>query len=404
MTLMKRNTTFLRLWLAQIFASFGDSFYDVAIVWHLLQVTSSALVAGGIALSAMGGRMFGSSVISTKVDVWHTRRVMLVSSLLRAVVLFLLIFWMQVGTVPIVGFYAVSFLTAFLNACGSSAQRKSISEVVEKEELVQANASFNVAASFVQIASWALGGVVVNTLGIVLALLINGATTLVFSGLVAISNWKSVREVRSKEKKSGVLGGFLAIKAAPKSVHAVIVLEIVALFLMGFYWAAFPLFIYEISDAVGYGLQGAFFGVGCLITALYLTRSSRIKKLGRAFAWGVMAYSVGIVVSGAIPHISVFIFGVFISGLGNSFWETSRQTILHLSVPTEEIGKVFAVLELAINVCLIPAWLLGGFFADVFGPRLVMIAVGMSMIALLTGALFYQPLRDFTVGGSGAKS
>ena len=394
--LFKNNQIFFKLWLSQIAASFGDSFYDVAIVWHIVQLTESALLAGGIALTGMVGRMAGSSFISQKVDVWHTRQIMLVAGILRGILLLTVVGLISFTTIPISGFYGISFIIAFLNSCASAAQRKSISEIVAKEDLVNANASFGVAFSLVQITSWALGGVVVNILGVILALIINAVTTIASAILIASSSWKSMRQNGKATAKVGVLEGLSVIRNSTKSVKLVVILELISLFLMGFYWAAFPLLVHEISNAVGYGLQGAAFGVGCLITSVYLARNKHLKKLGLAYLWGVIFYAIGVVVSATISHIAIFIFGVFISGLGNSFWETARQTILHLSIPTEDVGKVFAVFELLIHLCLIPAWLLGGFLADTFSPRLVMMVVGITMLTLLLFALQSKSLQGVT--------
>jgi len=395
MSLMKSNRTFFKLWLSQIFASFGDSFYDVAIVWHLVETTGSALLAGGIAISGTVGRLLGSSFIAQKVDLWCTRKLMFVTAILRGFMLLIVAVLIGYVRLPIMVFYIISFTTVFLNACSSSAQRKSISEVVEKEELVNANASFGVSFSFVQITSWALGGVVVATFGVIFALLINAGTTFLSALLIWMAKWKSmISEQKNKESKIQIVEGIKLIHGAKNKVQLIVIVEMICIFMMGFYWAAFPLLIDEISNAVGYGLQGAAFGVGCLITSVYLARSKKIKKLGLAYVLGAIIYAVGAIVSASIPHIAVFIFGVFISGLGNSFWTTGRQTIFHLSIPTEEVGKVFAIFDLFTSLFLIPAWILGGYLADTFSPTLVMMIVGISMFVILMIVLQNKPLRS----------
>jgi len=393
--LFKSNPTFFKLWLSQLLASFGDSFYDVAIVWHLVETTGSALLAGGIAISGTIGRLVGSSFIAGKVDLWCTRKVMYITALLRGIILVMTVGLISYMTLPIIVFYLISLTTAFLGACSSAAQRKSISEVVEKAQLVNANASFGVSGSLVQITSWALGGVVVATFGVVFALLVNAGTTLLSAFLIWIANWKSIRHTQqARNNKPQILEGIKLIRDAKNKVQLIVIVEIVCIFLMGFYWAAFPLLIDDISNALGYGLQGAAFGVGCLITSIYLARHSSIKKLGLAYLLGAILYAVGIIISAFIPHIVVFILGVFISGLGNSFWDTGRQTIFHLSIPTEDVGKVFAVFDLLISLFLIPAWLLGGYLADVFSPTLVMMIVGITMLTILILVLQNKPLRQ----------
>ena len=391
--LFKSNPTFFKLWLSQLLASFGDSFYDVAIVWHLIETTGSALLAGGIAISGTIGRLIGSSYIAQKVDLWCTRKVMLVTAVLRGIMLLVVVGLISYVAVPLIVFYIISFTTVFLNACSSAAQRKSISEVVEKAQLVNANASFGVSFSFVQITSWALGGIVVAVFGVVFALLINAGTTLLSALLIWVAKWKSVTSLQVEDNKAQIAEGLRLIRNAKNKVQLIVIVEVACIFLLGFYWAAFPLLIDEISNAIGYGMQGAAFGVGCLITSIYLARSRKLKKLGLAYVFGIIFYAIGVIVSAAIPHIAVFIFGVFISGLGNSFWSTGRQTIFHLSIPTEDVGKVFAIFDLLTSLFLIPAWILGGYLADTFSPTLVMMGVGVTMFVILMITLQNKPLR-----------
>ena len=393
-SIFKSNPTFFRLWLSQLLASFGDSFYDVAIVWYLIETTGSALLAGGIAISGTIGRLIGSSFISSKVDLWSTKKVMSITAILRGMILLVMVGLISYVSIPIVVFYLVSLSTVFLNACSSAAQRKSISEVVEKKQLVNANASFGVSFSFVQITSWALGGFIVNAFGVVFALLINTTTTFLSALFIGIAKWKSQKSQHVNDDRPQFIEGIQLIRSAKNNVQLIFVVEIICVFLLGFYWAAFPLLIEEISNALGYGLQGAAFGVGCLITSVYLARNKKIKKLGLAYLFGAICYAIGAIVSASLPHIAVFILGVFISGLGNSFWDTGRQTIFHLSIPTEDVGKVFAIFDLLISLVLIPAWILGGYLADEVSPIIVMMVVGIAMLIILILTFQNKPLRS----------
>jgi len=392
--LFKTNPTFLKIWLSQLLASFGDSFYDVAIVWYLVESTGSALLAGGIAISAMIGRILGSSFIAQKVDVWSTRQIMLITGVLRGIILLLVVATINYTTLPILAFYTISATVAFLNACSSAAQRKSISEVVERNQLVNANATFGVSGSLVQISSWALGGLIVASFGVIFALMINAITTLASTLLIWLAKWQSKKSNQASNSKLQFIESLKLIKNAKNNIQLVVILELTCLFLMGFYWAAFPILIDEISNAFGYGLQGAAFGIGCLITSIYLARNKKLKKLGITYIGGAIFYALGVIISSTIPHIGVFILGVFISGLGNSFWDTSRQTIFHLSIPTKDVGKVFAVFELLTNLCLIPAWILGGYLADQFSPTAVMMIVGLAKLAILLLVLSKKSLRQ----------
>ena len=43
------NRPFVALWLGQTVSRFGDTLYDLALLWYVLDTTGSALAAGGVA-------------------------------------------------------------------------------------------------------------------------------------------------------------------------------------------------------------------------------------------------------------------------------------------------------------------------------------------------------------------
>lgn len=396
--LFKRNVTFYKTWISQLLALLGDSFYEVAIVWHVLEMTGSALLTGGIAIASLTGRVVGSALISSKIDKWETRKVMLATTGARFFLLVLVVAIMNDIKIPIVGFYALSLILSFLSSCYNIARRKSISEIVTPEDLVEANAFDSVSGSIIQIFSWALAGFVMQYLGTSFTFLLNAGLVAIAFVLIIKTKWVSIKNDSDRQAMaSSFAEGFKVIKQARHDLPYIISMEVMFLFLAGFFWAALPLRINEIGDATTFGFQGAANGVGGLITAVYLSRRPNMNKLGKIYLGSLLVHVLGDFSAALASYMPVFMFSVFISGLGASFWNTARQTIFHTSVPTADVGKVFALFEMLTNLVLIVAWILGGYLADQFSARTTMIIVVALQLILVVASMYKQSIRKIMI-------
>ena len=78
------NRPFVALWLGQAASRFGDTLYDLALLWYVLEATGSALAAGGVFVAAGGGRLLGSLVASVLLDRLAGRQIMLTVEIVRS--------------------------------------------------------------------------------------------------------------------------------------------------------------------------------------------------------------------------------------------------------------------------------------------------------------------------------
>ena len=393
--LLRSNNVFRKIWFAHLLSKLGDDFYDVAIVWYLVDRTGSALLAGGIAVATLIGRLFGSFFITQYIDKVGTKKIMMTTGLLRGCILGFILVLVGAGNIAIPVFYCLSFVISFLTACFAPARQKAVVEMVAREDLANANAFDGVSEAIVQILSWFSGGLVVATLGVFVALSVNAVTFFVSLSLVFASSWKQIVATELVSKgKIGVLAGLDIIKRN-KILRGIIPLELIYMSMLGFFWAALPIKISEIGNAFSYGLQGAAFGLGFLITSTILSRK-KIVRLSLVYMVGIIIHWVGNIGAGVSPNIYLFVIGVFVAGLGNSFWEIGKKTIFQTNTDKTDTGKVLATINMAINLCLIPSWILGGYLADRFTPTIVMFSVMIVQIVVVTIAFSMGTIKNTT--------
>jgi len=393
--LLLENKTFLKVWLANLSAEFGGIFYEVIIVWYLVATRDSALIAGGVAIASLLGRLLGSALISQKVDKLDTKKVMATIDLIRTIGLLVVTIFVHFFTQNLLGLYGISFVMALLSGSYTVVRRKSIAEIVEKKNLVEANALEGVSASVVRILSWGLGAILINDLGLRFALGLNTAFSFASLALILCASWTSIKsEVLEKTDKVRFLQGIKIISKYP-NIKRIISAELIYYLMMGFFWVAFPLKAGELGGGTTYALHGSIFGLGWLITSLYLGSKKNIAKVGLMYAAGIVIYSLGNIFVAWAEFSWIFLLGVFISGLGSAYWETGKPTIFHTIIPTADIGKVFSVFESVINITSIPAFIIGGILVDRLSATAIMTIIAILQIIPIAMIVTKKSLIDF---------
>ena len=393
--LLLENKTFLKVWLANLSAEFGGIFYEVIIVWYLVATRDSALIAGGVAIASLLGRLLGSALISQKVDKLDTKKVMATIDLIRTIGLLVVTIFVHFFTQNLLGLYGISFVMALLSGSYTVVRRKSIAEIVEKKNLVEANALEGVSASVVRILSWGLGAILINDLGLRFALGLNTAFSFASLALILCASWTSIKsEVLEKTDKVQFLQGIKIISKYP-NIKRIISAELIYYLMMGFFWVAFPLKAGELGGGTTYALHGSIFGLGWLITSLYLGSKKNIAKVGLMYAAGIVIYSLGNIFVAWAEFSWIFLLGVFISGLGSAYWETGKPTIFHTIIPTADIGKVFSVFESVINITSIPAFIIGGILVDRLSATAIMTIIAILQIIPIAMIVTKKSLIDF---------
>ena len=372
--LLKNNQAFFRLWVGSLFASLGNIFFEVVVVWYLVVATGSALVAAGIPIAAMMGGILSSALITNRIDQIPTKKLMLFSLGTRCLLLVILLIFQETITRSPLGLFIYSFILAILSLIWFLARAKSIPEVVTQDELVKANGLEGVSAGIVRIAAWGLGGFFITRFDLNTSILFTLAAALIATYFLMIARWRPV--LGEKDPKSqGLLEGLNIMNQEP-TVKRIIYSEVLFYFFMGFLWVAFPIKVDALGDGLLYGYQGMAFGIGYLITSLMIAKrgSSKIKTFYLA---GLAFYMIGNIFMSIALTGWVLLSGLLISGLATSYWITGRQTLIHTNIPTHEVGKVFSLFELGAGLVQIPGFLLGGLLVDHFGFTWLMILISL---------------------------
>lgn len=372
-----RNVRFLRLWIGQGTSFVGDAVSMVALVVLVVQVTGSASAVGGALVARLLPTLASplAGVLADRVD----RRVVLVATdLARALLILGMIFARDLVTI-----YALAFLMGLARTLFNPTIRAAFPSVVGGGDLTRANALISGTFSVAETAGPALGGLLVATVGVNAAFILDAATYLISAVLLSLNPLpRPQREDEGagfgEDLKAGfsylagarvplaiVAGGFLTILTINTTIPAEVFLAKET---------------FGTGDA-GYGLLVGIFGGGMVLgSALMAALGDRIRLLPVYFL-GVFISALALVGAGLSPTFAFALGALMAAGFANGTENVSTDTILQKRVPEAFLGRVFSVRYLGFSAGEILAYPLGGAIVDASGARFTYLLAGAATAA-----------------------
>jgi MFS family permease len=384
-----RNSRFLRLWVGQGISFVGDAVSMVALVVLIVQITGSATAVGG-ALVARLLPTLASPVAGVLADRLDRRVILVASDLARAVLILGMIFARD-----LVVLYVLAFLMGLARTFFNPTIRAAFPSVVGGGDLTRANALISGTFSVSEAVGPALGGLLVATVDVNAAFLLDCSTYLISAALLSrIPLPRPEREDSTgfgRELKAGF--GYLAGARVPLAivVGAFLTMLTINTTIPAEVFLAKETF--EAGDA-GYGLLVSVWGGGMVLgSGIIAALGNRVSLLPFYFL-SVFASALALAATGLSPTFIVALGALTIAGIANGIDDVTANTILQKQVPDALLGRVFAVRFLGFSAGEILAYLVGGAIVDLSGPRFTYLFAGTAtavvgvLILLLVATAF----------------
>ncbi len=181
--LVRGNTEFRRLWLAQIVSELGDWFYAVAVFDLILRLTGSARLIGAAVLLHILPFFFVGPTAGAVNDRVSRRAVMIAADLIRAVIV-LGMLWVDTRE-QLWLLYVLLAAEMGTAAFFEPARTAAIPNLVREGQVITANALSSATWSFMLAVGAGVGGLAVHWLGRSSAFVINSASFLGSAALLA---------------------------------------------------------------------------------------------------------------------------------------------------------------------------------------------------------------------------
>jgi MFS family permease len=420
LTLLRGNAAFTRLFTAQLISFAGDWFATVALLGLALQVTGSATIAALVLVVQTGAFALASPLAGVLADRYDRRRLMVAADLSRVPVALAFLLARDAGSLWI-AFVAVGLL-ALGAAIFEPTSSASLPNLVEEDQLVEANVLIGSAWGTMLAVGAALGGLVAATLGRDVAFVLNAASFAASAGLIVGIR----RPFRRVDQNGGTATPEAGGSGVTESIRLVVRFArgnrtLAALLLSKTTFgvgtgvivmlAVFGRDVFHAGDA-GIGLLFAARGLGALIGP-FLVRSvvgasDRGLIAGIAASFGIFAVGYGLMpLAPTLPLAALAVFGGHLGG--GAQWTLSTYG-LQRAAPDAIRGRVFSLDYGLVTLVITLSTLLAGFLGERFLPSVaVWTMVGLAALAAVAWISFARPIwrrpqGAGRPGGSGAGS
>jgi len=404
LTLLRRNRAFSRLFTAQLVSFAGDWFATVAILGLALELTGSPVVASLFLVVQTGCFALASPVAGVLADRFDRRRLMVAVDLARVPAALAFLLARDPATLWIA--FVATALLSFGAAVFEPTSSASLPNLVDDEELGEANVLIGSAWGTMLAVGAAAGGLVAAVFGRDIAFVVNAASFAVsallivgidrpFRGRLPASHHHEAPHggLRGIGQAIGVVVRFargnrtLAALLLSKTTFGVGTGVIVML-------AVFGRDVFKAGD-MGIGILFAARGLGALFGP-FLARSivgltERGLILGIAGSFG--AFAIGYALLPAAPWLWLAATCVFVAHLGGGAQWMLSSYGLQRATPDEIRGRVFSFDYGLVTLTIAGSTLLAGLLADQLPPAIaVWSIVALAATAAVGWIAFSRPV------------
>ena len=379
LTLLRGNPAFSRLFAAQLISFAGDWFATVALLGLALELTGSPAIASLLLVVQTGTFALASPIAGVLADRYDRRRLMVIADLARVPVALAFLLARDPDTLWIA--FAAAGLLSVGAAVFEPTSSASLPNLVEEEELPEANVLIGAAWGTMLAVGAALGGLVAATLGRDVAFAVNAAS-FAASALLIVGIRRSFRAVVTREAAGEAvhrgLGGVaesirvvLRFARGNRTLAALLLSKTTfgvgtGVILM---LAIFGREVFKAGDA-GIGILFAARGLGALLGP-FLVRSivgvsERGLIAGIAASFGIFALSYGLLP--LAPILPLAALAVFAGHLGGGAQWTLSSYGLQRAAPDAIRGRVFSFDYGLVTLTITVSTLIAGFLAERFSP------------------------------------
>lgn len=392
-----RFRPFALLWAGQTVSRLGDSLYQIALAWWVLQETGSALAMGTTLLLAMTPMLLFSLAGGVAVDRLSRIRLMLLSDLGRGAAMVVITTLAFSDSLQIWHVYAASLLFGFADAFFQPAYTAVVPSLTPSEDWTSANSLTSLSYQLGRIAGPPLGALLIGLGGTPFAFAINGVSFFVSAAfllplLPLDARPRSQDETRRASPLADLREGFAIVLGLPWLWVTILIFSITNVTLAGPYSVALPFLVQENwnENVQILGFLYAAFPVGYVLAGLYLGRLPRLRRRGVTAYVAAAVSGLMLAVIGLPLPLVILMAAALINGASLEVFSLIWTNTLQELVPHDKLGRVSSIDNLGSFALLPVGFAAAGWAVEQWSASSVLVGGGL-LTALLCAAGLAAP-------------
>jgi len=403
-----RHRNFRLFWFGQMISLIGTWMQTTAQAWLVLELTHSAWLLGVVGalqfLPVLVLSLFGG-VLADRLP----KRTVLIftqsSAMILAAILWILV---ATGYVQIWHVLILAGLLGLTNALDMPTRQAFVPEMVGREDLPNAIALNSTLFNMARVLGPGLGGLLIAWLGVAPLFLLNAVSFIAVIIGLALIDMKNLHGVaylaggkQNRPKQStfqSLREGLVYVGRTPAVLLVIAVVGVVSLFGINFN-VVLPLFATNVlnSGAIGFGFLSSAFGLGSLISALWIAWGNNRPSI-RFMVLSALIFSVAEILFALSPIYLLSLVLIASVGFAQIAFSAVANTTLQTITPAHLRGRVMSVYMMVFAGSTPLGNLFIGGLAHLYSAPIALLAGGvLSLLAAVAGWIWRKPAeKDLT--------
>ncbi|MCB2406457.1 MFS transporter [Hymenobacter lucidus] len=386
---------FRAIWLASVVSNIGTWMQNVAGVWLVTMLTTSALVVALMQTATSLPAFLLSMPAGAMADLIDRRRLLLFTQGFMAVVAFLLGTLTLMDQISALGVLAFTFLLGIGGAINAPVWQTVTTELVPRPILPFAITLNGVSNNIARAVGPAVGGVIIAYYSPGWVFVLNGLSFL--GTFVVVYSWRRSEETASgpAENFTGALRAGLRYVQYSPAIYAVLFRTFAFAFGASAMWGLLSVVVARklgLSSGT-YGVLLSWLGAGAVTGALLMGRAGHLLNFNQRVLLGTLVF-VGTNLCLGLVTVVYWLYPVmFVSGIAWLMVMTSFSTTVQLHVPKWVQARVVSMYMLVFQAGLSLGSIVWGELADHTSLEVALLATaGWMLLSMLLAIPF--PMRS----------
>jgi MFS family permease len=393
-----RRRDFALIWTASLISSTGDWVLLIGLPIYVLQLTGSTLATSAMFVAELIPQILFGSVAGVFVDRWDRKRTMVIANLVLTFAILPLALVRSADDVWIA--YLVAFTESLVARFLRPAEGAMLPRLVDKTDLVAANALASFASNASRLVGPTIGGVIAGIYGLTAVAGFDSATFAVAAALVSLVRTSGAPERSDAQDMSSVAAGRfrafwrewldgVALVMRSRTIRVLFVLAALASLGEGMMSVIFVVWVNRVIG--GTALELGWFmtaqAVGGLIGGIFVAHLTRGAPPRRVL--GVASIAFGsldalLFVSPLVrPEIVVGLAIIAVVGVTTVAFGAGFNAILQTSVDDAYRGRLLGAIFTTMALLRLASTVLAGFLGAVVSPIPLLVAFQAGSYVLL---------------------
>ena len=385
---------FLLLWGASIGSVSAFFMMNVARGWLVLEETDSAFMVTAVQAIGMVPLLLFSLVGGAAADRFNRKKILFATESFALLVLLALALLVITEVVQVWHVFVLSFLHGITFAMGMPTRTSSVPHLVGHRDIASGVALFTTIFSSGQLVGPAIGGVLIESIGIGPTFLVSSAIMVPVLLLLVPLRIPDVPRSDTAERISFIASikeGFAYVRR-DRVIMGLMTLGLVLTVFAMPYQSILPVFARDVLDAGANGLGWlmAFGGVGALAASLTVASMKNSNVIRNMMLVGATGFGLLVVLFSLSSIFYISLGLALVLGFFFQVFMTSNFTLVQIIVPDHIRGRVLSIRMIILGLGPGGMLMLGG-AAQVMGPVPATAGMGAIALVLVLAVVWFVP-------------